>query len=66
MEQLIAKHKEEYGHTPEVIVQVPGACTVLGAYADACRGWSLVGTDRSIVRCHLRTDDNMVSCSMRP
>lgn len=61
MEQLIAKHKEEYGHTPEVIVQVPGACTVLGSYADACRGWSLVGTDRSTLYVAISVrDDNMV------
>ncbi len=61
MEQLIAKHKEEYGRTPEVIVQVPGTCTVLGGYADACRGWSLVGTDRSTLYVALSVrDDNLV------
>ncbi|MDD3902784.1 MAG: galactokinase [Sphaerochaeta sp.] len=45
MDNVIIQHKKEYDEAPQVIVEVPGTCTLLGSYADACRGWSLVGTD---------------------
>ncbi len=47
MDNIIRQHNKEYGENPLVIAEVPGACTLLGSYADACRGWSLVGTDES-------------------
>lgn len=47
MDNVIKQHSKEYGETPLVIAQVPGTCTLLGSYADACKGWSLVGSDSS-------------------
>ncbi|MGE4583583.1 MAG: galactokinase [Sphaerochaeta sp.] len=47
MDNVIKQHIKEYGEAPLVIAQVPGTCTLLGSYADACKGWSLVGTDSS-------------------
>lgn len=45
MDNVIKQHTKEYGEAPLVIAEVPGTCTLLGGYADACRGWSLVGAD---------------------
>ena len=61
MDNVIKQHNKEYGETPLVIAQVPGTCTLLGSYADACKGWSLVGTDAStlFVSVSLR-DDQLV------
>ncbi|MDD4450679.1 MAG: galactokinase, partial [Sphaerochaeta sp.] len=61
MDNVIKQHSKEYGETPLVIAQVPGTCTLLGSYADACKGWSLVGTDAStlFVAVSLR-DDQLV------
>ncbi len=45
MENILSHHKKEYEESPLVIVEVPGTCTLLGSYSDACKGWSLLGTD---------------------
>ncbi len=45
MENILSHHKKEYEESPLVIVEVPGTCTLLGSYADACKGWSILGTD---------------------
>lgn len=47
MDNIVKQHIKEYGESPLVIAQVPGTCTLLGSYADACRGWSLIGNDAS-------------------
>lgn len=61
MDNVVTQHVKEYGQHPAVVVQVPGICTLLGGYADACRGWALVGTDATSlsVAISLR-DDQMV------
>jgi len=45
MESILCNHKKEYEESPLVIVEVPGTCTLLGSYSDACKGWSILGTD---------------------
>ncbi|HKM06409.1 MAG TPA: galactokinase [Sphaerochaeta sp.] len=45
MENILNYHKKEYEESPFVIVEVPGTCTLLGSFADACKGWSLLGSD---------------------
>lgn len=45
MKNIQSHHKKEYDEAPQIIVEVPGTCTLLGSYADACKGWSLLGTD---------------------
>jgi galactokinase len=61
MDKIVKRHIEEYGQSPAVVVKVPGICTILGSYADTCRGWSLVSTDKATlsVAISLR-DDQMV------
>ncbi|HZJ87747.1 MAG TPA: galactokinase [Sphaerochaeta sp.] len=61
MDTIVRQHTEEFEAPPAVIVTVPGICTLLGGYADACRGWSLVATDEATlsVAISLR-DDQMV------
>lgn len=61
MDKIVKQHIKEYGQPPSVIVTVPGICTLLGSYADACRGWSIVIPDKATlsVAISLR-DDQMV------
>ncbi len=61
MDKIVKQHIKEYGQAPSVVVTVPGICTILGSYADACRGWSLVIPDTATlsVAISLR-DDQMV------
>ncbi|MGD9926767.1 MAG: galactokinase [Sphaerochaeta sp.] len=61
MDNIRKQHIKEYGDSPLVIAQVPGTCTLLGSYADACRGWSLVGTDHSSLHVAISyRDDQLV------
>jgi galactokinase len=64
MDNVIIQHKSEFDETPLVVVEVPGACTLLGCYADACKGWSIEGTGEAVlyVAISLR-DDQMVRLS---
>lgn len=61
MDKIVKQHIKEYGQSPSVVVTVPGICTILGGYADACRGWSLLTCDKATlsVAISLR-DDQMV------
>ncbi|MDD4572654.1 MAG: galactokinase [Sphaerochaeta sp.] len=61
MENIISHHKKEYEESPLVIVEVPGTCTLLGSYADACKGWSVVGTDVATLFVGIsKRDDQLV------
>lgn len=61
MENVISQHKKEFEELPQVIVEVPGTCTLMGSYADACKGWSVVGTDISTLFVAIsQRDDQMV------
>jgi galactokinase len=64
MDKVIIQHKNEFGNTPLVVVEVPGACTLLGCYADACKGWSIAGTGESVVYVAISyREDQMVRLS---
>ncbi|HHT80004.1 MAG TPA: galactokinase [Spirochaetales bacterium] len=61
MENIISHHKKEYEESPLVIVEVPGTCTLLGSYADACKGWSILGTDVATLFVGIsKRDDQLV------
>lgn len=61
MENILSHHKKEYEESPLVIVEVPGTCTLLGSYADACKGWSILGTDVATLFVGIsRRDDQLV------
>ncbi len=61
MENILSHHKKEYDESPLVIVEVPGTCTLLGSYADACKGWSILGTDSATLFVGIsQRDDQLV------
>ncbi len=61
MDNIKKQHIKEYGDAPLVIAQVPGTCTLLGSYADACHGWSLVGPDAATLYVAISyRDDQLV------
>jgi galactokinase len=61
MENILNHHKKEYEESPLVIVEVPGTCTLLGSYADACKGWSILGTDAATLFVGIsQRDDQLV------
>ena len=61
MENILSHHKKEYGESPLVIVEVPGTCTLLGSYSDACKGWSILGTDVATLFVGIsKRDDQLV------
>ncbi len=45
MYRVLIHHKNEYGEEPEVVVDVPGVMTILGAYSDYCSGYALMCTN---------------------
>jgi len=55
-------HKKIYeSTTPEVIAQAPVVCTLLGAYAEACQGFSLICCSNKFVKVAMsKSNDNMV------
>ena len=61
MENILSDHKKEYEESPLVIVEVPGTCTLLGSYSDACKGWSILGTDVATLFVGIsKRDDQLV------
>ncbi|MDY0288770.1 MAG: galactokinase [Sphaerochaeta sp.] len=61
MENILSHHKKEYEESPLVIVEVPGTCTLLGSYSDACKGWSILGTDVATLFVGIsKRDDQLV------
>jgi galactokinase len=61
MENILSNHKKEYDESPLVIVEVPGTCTLLGSYSDACKGWSILGTDVATLFVGIsKRDDQLV------
>ncbi len=61
MENIQKHHKKEYEESPLVIVEVPGVCTLLGSYSDACKGWSIMGTDADTLFVGIsQRDDQLV------
>ena len=61
MEGTAKAHQGEYGVEPEVLVEVPQVTTLLGAFAEYCKGFSLTSTNSHGLRVALtRRDDNTV------
>ncbi len=61
MEGTAKAHQGEYGVEPDVQVEVPQVTTLLGAFAEYCKGFSLTSTNSHGLRVALtRRDDNAV------
>ena len=61
MEGTAKAHQGEYGVEPDVLVEVPQVTTLLGAFAEYCKGFSLTSTNSHGLRVALtRRDDNTV------
>lgn len=58
---LKEKHTNEFGHEPQITVNVPGAITFLGEFAEYCDGYALCGTGwTDLTVCVSQRDDNIV------
>ena len=44
MKGTVGAHIMEYGHAPELVIEVPQVTTLFGAFAEFCSGWALSGT----------------------
>ena len=44
MDKIANFHMENYKIKPDIICQVPGVCTLMGAFSDFCKGYSITGT----------------------
>ncbi len=54
-------HKREFEELPQVVVAVPQPTTIIGAFSEAVKGWSLVcNTPDGIVISLSKRDDNVV------
>ncbi|MDD5973499.1 MAG: hypothetical protein PUC01_07285 [Spirochaetales bacterium] len=61
MDKIASFHLENYKTKPDIICQVPGVCTLMGAFADFCKGYSITGTGTLGLRIALsRRDDEWV------
>ena len=61
MNGIVNAHKAEFDAEPEVVVEVPQVTTFLGAFADFCKGYSLMSTNTQGLRVAVsRRPDQMV------
>ena len=61
MNGIVNAHKAEFDAEPEVVVEVPQVTTLLGAFADFCKGYSLMSTNTQGLRVAIsRRSDQMV------
>ena len=61
MNGIVNAHKAEFDAEPEVVVEVPQVTTLLGAFADFCKGYSLMSTNTQGLRVAIsRRPDQMV------
>ena len=44
MDKIATFHMDNYKVKPDIICQVPGVCTLMGAFSDFCKGYSITGT----------------------
>lgn len=62
MDKIIVCHEEYYETSPELITEVPGVCTLMGAFSDFCKGYCLTGTGSLALRVAIsRRDDSTIS-----
>lgn len=59
MDKIATFHMENYKVKPDIICQVPGVCTLMGAFSDFCKGYSITGTGTLGLRIAIskRNDD---------
>ncbi len=61
MEKIVAFHELNYKNKVEVLSQVPGVVTLMGAFSDFCSGYCIAGTGALGLRVAIsRRDDNTV------
>ena len=61
MDKISAFHTDNYKVKPDIICQVPGVCTLMGAFADFCKGYCVTGTGTLGLRIAVsKRDDDMV------
>ena len=61
MEKVAAFHELNYKKKVEVLAQVPGVVTLMGAFSDFCNGYCIAGTGALGLRVAMSArDDNLV------
>ena len=61
MDKIATFHMENYKVKPDIICQVPGVCTLMGAFSDFCKGYSITGTGTLGLRISIsKRDDDSV------
>lgn len=62
MNNIITKHKKNYDKIePQVIAKAPIVCTLFGAFADACQGYSVLCCGiNSVIIAISKSNDNLV------
>ncbi len=58
MDKIVSYHQQYFRKTPEILSEVPGVCTLMGAFSDFCKGFCLTGTGALALRISIsrRTD----------
>lgn len=44
MDKVVTCHMNNFGTKPETLAEVPGVCTLIGAFSDFCKGYCITGT----------------------
>jgi|GEM_PF-168290 len=61
MDKIVSYHQQYFRRNPEVLSEVPGVCTLMGAFSDFCKGFCLTGTGALALRLSIsRREDNVV------
>ena len=61
MDKIATFHMENYKVKPDIICQVPGVCTLMEAFSDFCKGYSITGTGTLGLRISIsKRDDDSV------
>ena len=61
MDKIAAFHTDNFKVKPDIICQVPGVCTLMGAFADFCKGYCVTGTGTLGLRIAVsKRDDDIV------
>ncbi len=61
MDKIVSYHQQYFRNDPEVLSEVPGVCTLMGAFSDFCKGFCLTGTGALALRVSVsRREDTSV------
>lgn len=58
MDKVVTCHIENFKVKPELIAEVPGVCTLMGAFSDFCKGFCITGTGALGLRIALSRNDD--------